>query len=94
MMIVREWIIHFEWWLGKRWFPRLHIYRKPRHGDRVKDGGVMGTLIACQACSGVGLLHQADEFKLPEDMPFPMPSLYPESLPDDPENYYQQKRDW
>lgn len=74
--MIKIWIVHFEWHRKYHRFPRLHIYRKPRHGDRVMDGGLMGTLIACSACSGVGLLHDPDEYKLPEGV---VPSLYPDS---------------
>jgi hypothetical protein len=30
-------------------------------GDRVKDGGVMGTLVRCEQCGGSGQLHQPDQ---------------------------------
>ena len=71
--MIKRYILHLEFHWGYR--PRISFRRAPRHGDRVMDGGEMGTLIACQACSGVGLLHQADVIKLPEGV---MPNLYPE----------------
>lgn len=71
--MIKIWTIHFE--MHKGYIPKLKIFRTPRHGDRVRDGGVMGTLIACQECSGVGLLHQPDS-----DQPVPRP--IPEESPD------------
>ncbi|MEU3452139.1 hypothetical protein ABZ671_00650 [Micromonospora sp. NPDC006766] len=35
--------------------------RPPQAGDRLVDGGQMGTLTTCDTCSGLGLLHQLDE---------------------------------
>jgi hypothetical protein len=57
--MIKIWTIHLE--VHKGYLPKLKIFRAPRHGDRVRDGGIMGTLVACQECSGVGLLHHADE---------------------------------
>ena len=37
---------------------------RPRPGDRMEDGGEMGTLIRCETCGGGGLLHDLD--RLPE----------------------------
>lgn len=33
----------------------------PKAGDRVEDGGEMGTLVRCDKCGGGGLLHDPDE---------------------------------
>lgn len=30
-------------------------------GDRVEDGGIMGTLVRCTECGGIGVLHKPDE---------------------------------
>lgn len=35
--------------------------RKPRPGDRIEDGGRMGTIVSCPTCSGDGILHDPDE---------------------------------
>lgn len=56
----------------------------PQPGDRVEDGGVMGTLVRCTTCSGDGLLHQPDEQPAgpdPEPMPSPWPALPPVTGP-------------
>jgi hypothetical protein len=71
--VIKRYILHFEFHKG--YWPIISFRRVPKHGDRVEDGGVMGTLIACKACSGVGLLHVADEIKLPEGV---VPSIMPE----------------
>lgn len=34
-------------------------------GDRVTDGGIVGTLVRCEQCSGDGLLHQPDPDAMP-----------------------------
>lgn len=53
----------------------------PKPGDRVEDGGVMGTLIRCPQCSGDGLLHQPDELPpTAEPTPEPEPEIAPDLL--------------
>ena len=37
----------------------------PTFGDRVEDGGLMGTIVRCEECSGSGQLHQPDEVPEP-----------------------------
>jgi len=37
----------------------------PKAGDRVEDGGQMGTLVRCYECSGDGLLHKPDHMPEP-----------------------------
>jgi hypothetical protein len=47
---------------------RVHIFvrefaflaAEPAAGDRVTDGGIVGTLVRCEQCSGDGLLHKPD----------------------------------
>jgi hypothetical protein len=56
--MIRQYVVHIEWHRGYR--PRLSIRRRPRHGDRVVDGGEPGTLIACRECGGDGMLHLRD----------------------------------
>lgn len=33
----------------------------PTFGDRIEDGGLMGTIVRCDHCGGSGQLHQPDE---------------------------------
>lgn len=33
----------------------------PDFGDRVEDGGLMGTIVRCEMCGGSGQLHDPDE---------------------------------
>ena len=33
----------------------------PTFGDRIEDGGVMGTIIRCHECGGSGQLHELDQ---------------------------------
>lgn len=49
---------------------RVHIFVREfeflaapaaKAGDRVEDGGIVGTLVRCEKCSGDGLLHKPDE---------------------------------
>jgi hypothetical protein len=56
--MIRRYILHLEFHWGYR--PRISFRRKPRPGDRVMDGGVLGKLITCETCSGDGLLFQSD----------------------------------
>ena len=37
----------------------------PTFGDRIEDGGVMGTIVRCEMCGGSGQLHQPDEMPEP-----------------------------
>lgn len=41
------------------------IARRPAAGDRVTDGGIVGTLVRCEQCSGDGLLHKPDPDAMP-----------------------------
>lgn len=50
---------------------------KPQAGDRLVDGGQMGTLITCHTCSGLGLLHQLDVPPAPGPEPTPEPQPQP-----------------
>lgn len=34
---------------------------RSRFGERVEDGGVMGTIVRCEMCGGSGELHDPDE---------------------------------
>ena len=43
-----------------------NLRNAPKAGDRVMDGGEMGTLVRCYECSGDGLLHKLD--KMPESI--------------------------
>lgn len=43
---------------------RRRAASRGRPGDRVEDGGLMGTLVRCPECGGSGLLHKPDH--LPE----------------------------
>lgn len=43
----------------------LIIAAQPKAGDRVTDGGIVGTLVKCEQCSGDGLLHQPDPDQMP-----------------------------
>lgn len=56
--MLRIYILHLEWHRGYR--PHVSLKRKPRAGDRVSNGGQMGTLLTCHTCSGTGTLHQPD----------------------------------
>lgn len=56
------------------WLDRWRENNRPplKVGDRVEDGGVMGTIIHCEMCGGSGQLHQPDEmpdFSTPQEMP-------------------------
>lgn len=55
--MIKRWTIHFEYHWG--YWPRFSIRRNPRHGDRVVDGGVPGTLKRCPTCQD-GFLHEPD----------------------------------
>lgn len=50
-----------------RLLARLRRAAAPSHaaGDRMTDGGIVGTLVRCEQCGGGGLLHQADEGAMP-----------------------------
>jgi hypothetical protein len=43
----------------------LIVAAQPKAGDRVTDGGFVGTLVKCEQCSGDGLLHQPDPDQMP-----------------------------
>lgn len=53
------------------------VPRRPAAGDRVEDGGQLGTLVTCETCSGDGLLHQLDEPPPPGPAPQPEPADEP-----------------
>lgn len=42
-------------------------YKRPAPGDRVTDGGYVGTLVRCEECSGDGLLHKPDEMPVSQE---------------------------
>lgn len=71
--MIKRYILHIEFHWGYR--PHISLRRAPRHGDRVVDGGEMGTLEACDKCSTVGFLHRADvdPRTLVQPEPTPMP---------------------
>lgn len=52
--MIARYLLHLEAHRGHR--PRLSLRRAPRPGDRVVDGGIPGTLAACEPCSGEGFL--------------------------------------
>lgn len=56
--MIKRYILHIEFHRGYR--PRISFRRVPQPGDRVEDGGEMGTLVACRTCSAMGLLHVPD----------------------------------
>lgn len=52
------------------------VEESPQAGDRVEDGGRMGTLITCPTCNGDGLLHTPDEMpEAVEPEPDPAPPV-------------------
>lgn len=57
MTMIKRYILHIEFHWG--YCPRISIKRAPRHGDRVVDGGVLGTLQRCPTCQE-GFLHEPD----------------------------------
>lgn len=58
---------------AQRMLNTLHAaHNRPRSGDRVENGGVMGTLIRCPECSGDGLLHKEDPRPLHVVLPQPL----------------------
>lgn len=76
--MIKRYILHIEFHWG--YWPIISFRRTPRHGDRVMDGGEMGTLEACQTCSTVGFLHRADvdpraRVISPTDLNEPQPPL-------------------
>lgn len=56
--MIKRYILHIEFHRGYR--PHISFRRVPQPGDRVLDGGVMGTLKRCPTCTD-GLLHSPDE---------------------------------
>lgn len=42
-----------------------NLRKAPKAGDRVMDGGEMGTLVVCHECDGDGLLHKLDHMPEP-----------------------------
>jgi hypothetical protein len=60
--VIARFEIRVEMHRGYR--PRLTLRRIPKAGDRVTDGGVMGTLETCPEC-GDGLLHRPDVIPAP-----------------------------
>lgn len=36
----------------------------PKFGQRVEDGGLMGTIVRCEMCGGTGEMHQVDAGEL------------------------------
>ncbi|MFL6416809.1 MAG: hypothetical protein ACJ74Y_14190 [Bryobacteraceae bacterium] len=59
--MIKRYILHLEFHKGY-WPPIISFRRMPRHGDRMVDGGVPGTLIGCPTCSTTGFLHRPDQF--------------------------------
>lgn len=58
--MIKRYILHLEAHRNIfRYRPRISFKRAPRAGDRVKDGGVMGTLRLCPTCQE-GFLHEPD----------------------------------
>lgn len=55
--MIKRWTIHLEFHRG--YWPKFYIRPNPRHGDRVVDGGVLGTLKRCPTCQD-GFLHDPD----------------------------------
>ncbi|MFY1595458.1 hypothetical protein [Micromonospora sp. WMMD737] len=57
----------------------------PRAGDRVEDGGLMGTLVRCPECGGGGLLHKPDHYPTgpaPQPEETPAEDAYKPSTPE------------
>lgn len=52
--MIARYVLHLEAHRGR--LPRVSLRRAPRHGDRVVDGGIPGTLVACEPCSAEGFL--------------------------------------
>lgn len=71
--MIKRYILHVE--LHRGYLPKISFRREPRPGDRFKNDGEWGTLVACQHCSGMGTLHVPDEIKLPEGV---KPHILPE----------------
>ncbi len=58
--MIKRYILHIEAHRNVfRYRPRISFKRAPRHGDRVVDGGVPGTLKLCPECQE-GFLHEPD----------------------------------
>lgn len=79
--MIKSWTIHFE--MHRGYWPKLHIFRTPRHGDRVRDGGIPGTLVACPSCSGIGLLHIPDSAPEPSDLDKTLANVYSKLSPEE-----------
>jgi len=47
-------------WRDEHWHPALSR-NKAKPGDRIVDGGRMGTIVTCPTCDGDGILHDPDE---------------------------------
>lgn len=56
--MLKRFVLHLEWHRGYR--PHVSLRRMPQAGDRVMNGGQLGTLLTCHTCSGTGTLHQPD----------------------------------
>jgi hypothetical protein len=70
--VIKRYILHIEWHLRRR--PHISLRRIPKHGEKGTDGGLTGTFINCQSCSGVGQLFEPDEY--------PLPNVQPEDMDD------------
>ena len=60
-MILKRYILHFEWNRKYRWLPAIYITPMIKHGQRGTDGGELGTFIVCKNCSGAGTLFEPDK---------------------------------
>jgi hypothetical protein len=71
--VIKRYILHLEFHKG--YWPIISFRRMPRHGDRMVDGGIPGTLIGCPTCSTTGFLHRPDpQYIAPGQMPMLMHS--------------------
>lgn len=58
--MIKRYVLHIEAHRNVfRYRPRISFKRAPRHGDRVVDGGILGTLKLCPLCQE-GFLHEPD----------------------------------
>lgn len=86
--MIKRYILHIE---AHKWrVPRISFKRAPKHGDRVMDGGVMGTLKLCPECQE-GFLHEPDPPRVRRSRPRPpRPTMLERVLADLSRNLTEQ----
>src|SRR3954467_14874548 len=86
--MIKRYILHIE---AHKWhLPRISFKRAPKHGDRVMDGGVMGTLKLCPECQE-GFLHEPDPPRVHRPRPRPTrPTMLERVLADLSRNLTEQ----